>query len=73
MFRLVFLLVMASGAASAQTINMDQRYFDDVARQNAARDAARAQEKQAETLRQMERNQRDRARQLGRQERNRRR
>lgn len=68
--RLALAFILASAAATAQTIDMDAQFFRDVARQNAARDAARAQEKQTEILKRIERNQRDRDRQLERQERN---
>jgi hypothetical protein len=70
MWKLASIIILAAGPALAQPLNMNSDYFRDVARDNAARDAARAQEKQADTLRRMERNQRDRERRLDRQERN---
>ena len=73
MWKIASIIILAAAPAMGQTINMNSDYFRDVARDNAARDAARAQERQADTLRQMERNQRDRERRLDRQERNRRR
>lgn len=64
--RLVALVVAMAVATSAWA----QPYYDNTRELNALRDAARAQEKHAESLRQIESLERDRARDLDRARRN---